>query len=329
MYARTTLAVASGRSVTSVSSRSANEYISFSTTSVVAPRERANNSERSRTGRRISPKLCRVKVAAARSSMDFHRWLSSGRTSRNPFTTGITVGFAMWLVAATCTKRAGYPQREKIDTRGLCAHNGVRREECRGTDPRRRPTMLATDTLTTLFHDLVRSAMATQQVESSETTEHYLVSLLEAFVRPSQRDLLDPPLGVDYLTALHLPAAQRYDKLKRVADTALFITGVFVDSLERSLVGPDYYAAIGRNAYAGLSALPRRTGLAELFGELATRFPEFARVLMEISAQELFRRQEDTLRLYKRWEHTRGQREADLLVRRGIIPFAPSTSRRH
>ena len=53
-------------------------------------------------------------------------------------------------------------------------------------------------------------------------------------------------------------------------------------------------------------------------------------MLAEISDQELFRREQDTLRLYKRWLTTRGQREADLLVRRGIIPFAPPTShRRH
>ncbi len=188
--------------------------------------------------------------------------------------------------------------------------------------------MLATDTLTALFHDLVCSAMATQQVQSSELTQFYLVQLLEGFVRPG-RNLLDPPLAVDYLEAVHLPAPQRYEKLKRVADTALFITGVFVESLERSLVGPDYYAALGRNAYARLSSNPPKAALASLFGELAGRFPEFVRVLTEISAQELFRREQDTLRLYKRWLHTRGRLEADLLVRRGIIPFAPQSQRRH
>jgi hypothetical protein len=171
--------------------------------------------------------------------------------------------------------------------------------------------------------------MATQQVESSETTECYLVQLLETFARPGRRDLLDPPLAIDYLEAYHLPASQRYEKLKRVADTALFITGIFVDSLERSLVGPDYYAALGRNAYARLSARPPRASLASLFGELAGRFPEFVRVLTEISAQDLFRRDEDTLRLYKRWLHTRGQREADVLYRRGLIPFAPPSTQRH
>src|SRR5437879_13003616 len=189
--------------------------------------------------------------------------------------------------------------------------------------------MLATENLTVLFHDLVRAAMATQRVDASETSEFYLVQLLEAFARPTRGDLLDPPLALDYLEACNLPGHARYEKLKRVADTALFVTGMFMDSLERSLVGPDYYAALGRTAYARLSAQPPRASLAELFGELAGRFPEFVRVLAEISAQELFRRQEDTVRLYKRWLHTRGRREADLLLRRGIIPFAPPSNQRH
>jgi len=189
--------------------------------------------------------------------------------------------------------------------------------------------MLTTGTLTALFHDLVRAAMDAQQVASSEVTECYLVQLLEAFARPSDPALLERPLALDYLEASHLPAQQRYEKLKRVADTALFVTGVFVDSLDRSLVGPDYYAALGRNAYARLSTQPPRAQPATLFAELARRFPEFVRVLTEISAQELFRREQDTLRLYKRWLHTRGRREADLLVRRGIIPYAPAKPRQH
>jgi hypothetical protein len=189
--------------------------------------------------------------------------------------------------------------------------------------------MLKTSSLTALFQELVRAAMTTQQVASSEITEWYLVQLLEAFARPTRSDLLDPPLALDYLEAFHAPATQRFEKLKRVADTALFVTGVFVESLERSLVGPDYYTALGRNAYARLSAQPSRAGLAALFNELARRFPEFVRVLTEISAGEIFRGEQDTLRLYKRWLLTRGQREADLLVRRGIIPFAPSSQQRH
>jgi hypothetical protein len=107
------------------------------------------------------------------------------------------------------------------------------------------------------------------------------------------------------------------------------VTGVFVDSLERSLVGPEYYAALGRTAYARLSAVPPRATLAEMFRELAGRFPEFVRVLAEISEHEIFRREQDTVRIYKRWLRTGGTHEADMLMRRGLIPYAPPTNQKH
>ena len=187
--------------------------------------------------------------------------------------------------------------------------------------------MVQTGTLTALFHDLVQEALEQQHIASSETTECSLVHLLERFAAPGRKDLLDPPLGVDYLRAFELPAVQRFDTLRRVADTALFVTGVFVECLDRGLVGPDYYTALGRNAYAQLSTEMRRGGLGESFVELADRFPEFVRVLGAISALELFRSEQDTLRLYKRWLATGSQREADLLMRRGLIPVAPPSRR--
>jgi hypothetical protein len=187
--------------------------------------------------------------------------------------------------------------------------------------------MVQTDTLTALFHDLVQEAMEQQHIASSETTECYLVHLLERFASPGRPDLLDPPLGVDYMRAFDLPAVQRFETLRRVADTSLFVTGMFVDCLDRSLVGADYYTALGRNAYAQLSTEMRRGGLGDSFVELADRFPEFVRVLGAISGLELFKTEQDALRLYKRWVQTGGQREADLLIRRGLIPVQAPTRR--
>jgi hypothetical protein len=190
--------------------------------------------------------------------------------------------------------------------------------------------MVKTGTLTALFHELVRTAMTTQRVTTSETTEFYLVQLLETFARPGRTDLFDPPLGLDYREALRLPPRQRHGRLRRVADTALFVSGVFFDSLERRLVGPRYFATLGRAAYAHLSHDARDGALADPFEELAGRFPQFVRVLADISDREIFRgRSEDTVRLYKRWLHTRGAREADQLVRRGVIPAAPDRRTRH
>ena len=144
--------------------------------------------------------------------------------------------------------------------------------------------MLQTGTLTSLFQELVHAAMEGQRIASSETTECYLVFLLERFTRPGRTDLLDPPLGVDYLRAFEQDAAQRFDTLRRVADTALFVTGVFAESLDRSLVGTPYYTALGRNAYAHLSAHIGRGDLAAAFVELADRFPEFVAVLSAIGS---------------------------------------------
>ena len=187
--------------------------------------------------------------------------------------------------------------------------------------------MVETGTLTALFHELVHDAMQARAIASSETTECYLVHLLQRFAAPGRRDLLDPPLGVDYLRAFDLPPGQRFQTLRRVADTSLFVTGVFVDSLDRSLVGPGYYTTLGRTAYAHLSSDLRRRGLGESFTELADRFPEFVGVLGAISALELFRSEQDTLRLYRRWLASGSRHEADLLVRRGLIPVPPPLRR--
>jgi len=187
--------------------------------------------------------------------------------------------------------------------------------------------MVETGTLTALFHDLVQEAMRTERIASSETTTCYLVHLLERFARPGRPDLLNPPLGVDYLRAFEMPPSQRFDTLRRVADTALFVTGLFVDSLDRGLVGPGYYAALGRNAYAHLSTDIRRGELADSFVDLADRFPDFVRVLGAISALEMFRSEQDTVRLYKRWLHSGSRREAGLLARRGLVAVPPPTRR--
>ena len=61
----------------------------------------------------------------------------------------------------------------------------------------------------------------------------------------------------------------------------------------------------------------------DLFAELAERFPDFVRVLAEISFEDLFRGDAHTLRVYTRWMYTRSERDARWLLRHGIIPYAP------
>src|SRR5215471_15467838 len=84
MYARQTLAVASGRKLVELSSRSSKLYISFETMSVSPPTARANNSVGSKMGGRISPKPKVPKISRAVPSTRFHSAVSGGRRSRVP-----------------------------------------------------------------------------------------------------------------------------------------------------------------------------------------------------------------------------------------------------
>jgi hypothetical protein len=184
--------------------------------------------------------------------------------------------------------------------------------------------------LTEFFRDLLQSAMRTQEVHSSEDTEFYLVKLLEAFAHP-QHGYFDRPLALEYLESFHSPLAHRYGKLKRVGDTALFVSGLFMESLHRQLVSSDYYMQLGRTAYEHLSSLSHDVGAVpgDLFAELAERFSDFVRVFAEISFERLFHGDVHTLRVYTRWMYTRSERDARWLLRHGIIPYVPVSGGRH
>ena len=175
------------------------------------------------------------------------------------------------------------------------------------------------------FRGLLRQACDEQKVLPSESAEFYLVQLLERFIRHEQ-GLLDRPLALDYLESLEGDPPERYQRLKHVGDTALFVSGVFTESLEGKAVGADYYTSIGGLAYGHLASLHGTAlgrGVIALFTEMSTRFLDFVRVLSQMSLDELYASDRDTLRIYRRWLLTRGARDADALVRRGIIPFAP------
>jgi hypothetical protein len=178
---------------------------------------------------------------------------------------------------------------------------------------------------TEFFRGLLREALDEQRVEPSQDAEFYLVTLLERFVRPGP-DWFDRPLALTYLEAAGAEPPERYRNLKHVGDTALFVTGVFHESLETKTVGPEYYATLGGLAYRRLAAspgTPAGKSVIELFTEMSVRFLDFVRVLSQMSLADVFGSDRETLRIYRRWLVTRGPRDAERLLRRGVIPFAP------
>lgn len=199
------------------------------------------------------------------------------------------------------------------------------------------PVILDTS-LQEYFHDSITSALSRQTVRAEPETVFYLVNLLVSFLRterlyePTDDGFALKPLALMYAETLQATdMGARHRMLRRLGDVALFVAGVFTDSLKRKVVDVDYYIAMGGNAYARLSdALhPGASGrsFSAVFGELASKFTDFVDVLGEVSGSERLKDHEDLLRLYEVWLRTGSRRAAERLRVLGLVPSVAATSR--
>jgi hypothetical protein len=109
------------------------------------------------------------------------------------------------------------------------------------------PAVIVSADIRDYFHDQIGSALSKQSVTVDDTTAVYLVNLLTTFLHA--RALFDDtddglqmkPLALHYADAVNAPSvAERGAALRKLGDIALFISGLFVDSLNRKLVDIDY-----------------------------------------------------------------------------------------
>ncbi len=182
---------------------------------------------------------------------------------------------------------------------------------------------LAEERLEELFRELVCTGLEDQALAVSEFTEYYLVRLLSVFLR-TDGEKFSRPLGVELLSSARLDPELRYPRLKEVADTSLFMSGVFLDNIEARLPATDYFFEVGSRAYLDLSSIECRTepaGLAftETYTDLGTRFEDFTRVLAFVADQRLFASNETLLRLYRRWLASGNPRDRRRLASLGLI----------
>jgi hypothetical protein len=181
------------------------------------------------------------------------------------------------------------------------------------------------------FHNELHEALSHQKIRAESETVCYLTNLLTTYARSDelfeQTDYgVDiKPLAVTYSEALSESSAQiRTRLMQRLGDTALFIAGVFADSLNRKLVDVDYYIAMGGTAYAQVSDSMRGyravKSLAALFDELREKFTDFVDVLSEVCEHSHLSSDKDVLRLYEVWMRTGSKRCEAQLRGLGIDP---------
>jgi hypothetical protein len=210
--------------------------------------------------------------------------------------------------------------------------NGARFDGRRGGDLDVNREILVGKSAQEWFREMVSDALSHRRLKIQEVTEFYLVNLLASFLEKEKLFVEDPdgsvraePLAVILLKALAADRRARIRELRRLGDTALFVSGFFGDSLARSLVDVDYYISMGERAY-GTLADSERGRAAEPFAELSDRFGDFVDLFAEIAELSSLRSNRGLVRLYERFLATRSERVAELLRERGVALFSgPAT----
>jgi hypothetical protein len=192
--------------------------------------------------------------------------------------------------------------------------------------------LLRSESSAEYFKELVERAIERQGVASSELSSYYLVQLLDNFVALDQKYAemeveKGTPLAELLCDALASEGKRRFSLLKFTGDLALFVSGFFSDSITRRRVDLDYYVRLGGYAYGGAARFSP-LDIAEVFMELAHKFPRFVDVLNEVSEQSAIAENAGILRLYERWRET-GSRRSEALLRRAGILLGDASRRVH
>lgn len=180
------------------------------------------------------------------------------------------------------------------------------------------------------FVDAVQSALVNQHLTVCGETIIYLGNLLTSFINTARlyeqtpEGVMIRPLAEYYFEALEAGTlSERIHALRRMGDISLFISGLFAQSLNRSIVDIDYYIAMGGNAYGYLSDPGHRAtaiGLRNVFAELSLKFVDLVDVLSEVGETTNLMTNNDVLRLYEIWLKSGSKRSAEKLKQVGINP---------
>lgn len=194
------------------------------------------------------------------------------------------------------------------------------------------------ESLQNYFHDCLYSALHKHQVQADDHTIIYLANLLTSFTR--SENFIDcgegksphKPLALYYSDAVNSDTSHERDMvLRRLGDVALFICGLFSDSISKKAVDVDYYVAMGGSAYSHLSesknVLSTDSSLNEVFYELSNKFIDFVDILSELNENQ-GQSNKNLLRTYEIWLRTRSKRAKKILIEHGIHPIMHTASMR-
>lgn len=189
-------------------------------------------------------------------------------------------------------------------------------------------SLVAEGSLKEFFKSVLHRVLSERRVEIAETTEFYLVNLLNEFVfadrlyfQTDDGRREEEPLAVLYHRALLQEREEKIRTLRRLGDVSLYKAGFFAESLREGMVGTDYYIHMGGAAYGQVADLSGRSGFSAVYTELCQKFRSVVEVLEEISARgSAAAGPQGALRVYETWVRTGSERLEKVLVDVGFFP---------
>lgn len=178
------------------------------------------------------------------------------------------------------------------------------------------------------FKERIVETMEKQKFSTTELAEFYLVELLARFMFSSnlfesldaEHRSKEDPLAIILLKSQssQIDLNEKIKMLKKLGDTALYISGFFGDSLNRKIIDLDYYREMGSIAYKSLSGAIRDDSFQGLYRELCEKFNGFVDVLTEISQETFIQNNRNLLRLYDFYQRTGSVTAKRQLTDRGL-----------
>jgi len=189
------------------------------------------------------------------------------------------------------------------------------------------------------FNDAIHDAISHQHLYPKDETVVYIVNLLTYFTLTENiyEDSLEgrssKPLALMFKDASEaVSIEERNGHLRKLGDTALVTSGFFAESIERSVVGIDYFISMGGGAYSSLaennSRAIRGKGMGEVYSDLARHFLNYVDVLTEVRESNDLTDDRDVLCLYESWLKTGSEYARIRLQENGVLTF-PSSKNKH
>lgn len=172
------------------------------------------------------------------------------------------------------------------------------------------------------FHEAVEDAVDIECVTVSDDTRLYLASMLTERARADRPSAPETTLAELHGRAAHAPPGEQARAYRELGDRALYLLGYFSESLTRRIVGPNYYASMGRAAYHRTDVVLKAwfaDAFGPVFGELSGQFDACVRVIRNVREHDAQDPVDPMVRLYEHWVETGSAEARERLVRRGLV----------